>query len=235
MKRSQEFLFLSSLLIVSFLSALFPLVSHLALPESSYNFLGKTKKITLAPGSPVTQTFTTQDNNLNQIRFIINNLHLQKNDSLINRLLDSECKNEIRKKIFTQTPPEQSAYSIFSFEPISDSQGKQFCFEVTFQTKSEKRSGWPTLSATTEPSKVFSDRQLTDTNKGEVYSQQTLFLRPAYTSDSILGNLWKLTERLSQYKPAMFKGWGLIFLVGTFVLGTIIFIMGTSVYFKKEE
>lgn len=218
-KYEKEILF--TVFLLGIVAIFWTFLSSFGLGESGYNFLGKTKKLTLSPGSPVTQTFTAYENNLSQIRFVMGNVHIQDDDHLEFRLMDETCQNTLASEKFYRKPDEQGAYTIFAFPAIPNSQGKSYCFVATYLSDQNRKGEKPYLSAIDEPDPVFSGRILTDTNKGKIYASQTLFLRPVYTSGSLVSDLWQLIERLSQYKPAFLKGLTLQILLVTVVTGTL--------------
>lgn len=181
-------------------------LTNFGLGESGYNFLGKTKKVTLAPGMPVLQTFTAKENNLSQIRFDLRNVNLASGDHIDLTLMDGTCTQILTTTAFTKKPHTQGAYTVFSFPPIPTSRDTRYCFSATYFSDTNRKGEKPYLAATDIPDPVFADRTLTDSNKGKTYAGQTLFLRPAYTSGSLSEDLKGLEYRLSQYKPAFFKG-----------------------------
>lgn len=210
-------------------------LTHFGLGESDYNFLGKTKKVTLAPGMPVFQTFTAKENDLYQIRFVLGNVNLRRGEHIDLTLMDSACTQIITTGEFNTEPTMQGAYSVFSFPPIPTSRDTRYCFSVTFFSDISKKGERPYLSATDIPDPVFSDRTLTDSNKGKTYESQTLFLRPAYTSGSIWGDLRVLENRLSQYKPAFFKGVMLPLAFLLVILSTFLVYMISGKPFKESS
>lgn len=194
-------------------------LANFGLGESGYNFLGKTKRISLSE-APVTQTFTAHENNLHQIHVVLGNADIRSDESLVFRLMDETCRTIIASARFSTEPNQQGIYTLFSFPPIADSENQRYCFSATYSSD-KKRDNTPYLSATDHPDAAFSDRTLTEIRKNKTYEHQTLFLRPVYTTGSLLGNLWALVERLSQYKPDFFKDWSIVTLFGIFLAGTI--------------
>lgn len=203
------------------------------LGESGYNFLGKTKKVTLSPGAPVTQTFIAHENGLSQVRFVMGNVHLSGNDSLEFRLMDEACQNTLAADTFYRRPQKQGTYTVFSFPELPDSQGKPYCFAAMYFSDESRKGEKPYLSAMDTPDPTFADRTLTDTNKNKVYPSQTLFLRPAYTSGTLTGDLWNLIERLSQYKPGFLKGWSIAILFTILIIGSI--ALAYRLVFTREK
>ena len=160
--------------------------------ESGYNFLGKTKKITLSPEEPVTQTFTAHENNLSQIHFVMNNANIKNDGYLELQLMDGTCHDTITTKRFHSKPNKQGTYSIFEFAPIANSKDTRYCFSATYFSAENRKGEKPYLSATDVSDPLFSDRTLTDSNKNRVYPNQTLFLRPVYTSGSLIKDISEL-------------------------------------------
>lgn len=218
-KYEKEILF--TVFLIGVVAIFWTFLASFGLGESGYNFLNKTKKVTLSPGAPVTQTFTAHENNLSQVRFVMGNVILENNDFLEFRLLNETCSDTIAVKKYDTKPNEQGAYTVFAFPAIPDSLEKTYCFSATYLSDENRKGEKPYLSATDVPDPIFSDRTLTDTNKNRVYPSQTLFLRPAYTSGSLSDDLSHLIDRLSQYKPVFLKGWSIIVLFTVLIIGSI--------------
>lgn len=193
------------------------------LGESGYNFLGKTKKVTLSPGAPVTQTFTAKQNNLYQIRVVLGNADIKRGESIEFRLMNETCTETFATTNFFSKPRQQGAYTVFSFSTLPDSKERHYCFMATYFSDENRKGDKPYLSAIDEPDLAFADRTLTDSNKNKVYESQTLFLRPAYTTGSLVSDLWKLVQRLSQYKPSFLQGWSMAVLFGALLTGSVVF------------
>lgn len=212
---------LFSLFLLGIVGIFWTFLASFGLGESGYNFLGKTKKVTLAPDAPITQTFTAHENNLSQVRFVMGNVDMKNNDFLEFRLMDEACRDTVVVKKFDTKPNEQSAYTVFAFAPIINSKEKAYCFFALYTSDENRKGEKPYLAATDVSDPIFSDRTLTDTNKNKVYLSQTLFLRPVYTSGTLTSDLWSLVERLSQYKPEFLKGWSSVVLFTILVIGSI--------------
>ena len=209
-------------------------LSNFGLGESGYNFLGKTKKVTLSPGAPITQTFTAHEKNLSQIRVACGNVNLRTGETIEHSIMDENSQETLTTTVFKKKPLEQGTYTVFSFPPIQDSKDKKFCFMATYLSEENRKGDKPYLAAIDEPSTTFSDRTLTDTNRNKVYESQTLFLRPAYTSGTLSGDLSRLVDRLSQYKPDFFKGWPIVILFMILIVGSIALAF-RIVYTQEKE
>lgn len=191
--------------------------------ESGYNFLGKTKKVTLSPGEPVLQTFTARENNIHQIRIVLGNASIRRGEHIEFQLMDETCTKILAAIDFLEEPKKHGAYTIFPFPAIPDSKGKSYCFSTTYFANEKRKEDKPYISATEKPDPAFTDRMFYDSNKGKFYENQTLFFRPAYTRGSLYADLSNFLNRLSQYKPEFLKGWPilaifLLLIIGSFAL-----------------
>lgn len=196
-------------------------LSDFGIGESGYNFLGKTKKVTLSPGMPASQTFTAHENGLHQVRVVLGDADIRRGEHIGFQLMDEACATEIASVDFSGEPSKQGAYTVFPFEAISDSMGKRYCFVATYFSDENRKGDKPYLSATDDPDPTFSDRTLIDSNKERTYESHSLFLRPAYTEGSLSADLDTLLDRLSQYKPGFLKGWPIAALFTILVVGSI--------------
>lgn len=181
-------------------------LSQLAFPESHYTFNGKTKKVTLNPDMPVSGIFTAARDGMSQVNIPLGNSDIRWNEEILFELLDGECRETIATTVYTTWTPHFFTYFPFRFAPLPDSAGRQYCLRATFSSPENRKGDKPYLSATDDPDPEFLDRSFTDWGKGKTYPGQTLFLRPAYADGSMWRNLGALENRLSQYKPALFKG-----------------------------
>lgn len=197
-------------------------LSDFGIGESGYNFLGKTKKITLSPEEPVTQAFTAHENNLSQIHFVMNNANIKNDDYLEFQLMDGTCHDTITTKRFHSKPNKQGTYSIFEFAPIANSKDTRYCFSATYFSAENRKGEKPYLSATDVSDPLFSDRTLTDSNKNRVYPNQTLFLRPVYTSGSLIKDISELLQRVSQFKPLFLTETTILLIFCSLLVGTLL-------------
>ena len=222
------------LFLIGIVAIFWTFLSNFGLGESGYNFLGKTKKVTLSPGAPITQTFTAHEKNLSQIRVAFGNVHLRTGETIELSIMDENCQEALTTTALEKKPLEQGTYTVFSFPPIQDSKDKKFCFMATYLSEENRKGDKPYLAAIDESSIVFSDRTLTDTNRNKVYESQTLFLRPAYTRGTLSGDLSRLVDRLSQYKPDFFKGWPIVILFTILIVGSSVLAF-RIVYTQEKE
>lgn len=192
---------------------------NLSLPDSSYNFLGKTREVKLDPGKPVTQLFTAENNYLNQVKIIIGNLHLLPGEKIVFELADVYCENAVAHDTYQFFNLAPHIYYRFNFRKIPDSQGEIYCLQVTylspFDRDSDKR---PFIEATRDEEEPFRGWSYYDEGNQKIYENRTLKIRPAYGTGSFWSDLAMLNNRLSQYKPGLIKGL-ILPLLSIFILG----------------
>ncbi|MEK7494920.1 MAG: hypothetical protein AAB615_03560 [Patescibacteria group bacterium] len=204
----------------------------LAFPDSEYNFLGETDQIKLEKESPLTQKFTASENNLSQVKILIEKLRLLPGEEILLSLADHSCQTVLVKKSITFLTPEPHTYYRFNFPSIPDSQGKEYCLRITYLSPYDRKSKErPVLEASSE--EQFLGKSFFNEGKGKLYQDRTLKMHPAYSNDSFLGNLQELTDRISQYKAPLFKGAGLVILFGIFFLGAL--ILALWIILSKER
>lgn len=212
-------------LMIAFLSGMAAIflvfLADFGLGESGYNFFGKTKKVTLSPGLPVSQTFTARENGLYQVRVVLGNASISRGEHIEFQLMDEACTKILATVDFPGEPRKQGAYTVFPFPAIPDSGGKRYCFAATYFADENRKGDKPYISATEKPDPTFADRVLYDSNKGKSYESQTLFLRPAYTEGLFHADLGKFLDRLSQYKPEFLKGWPIVAIFSLLVVGSL--------------
>ncbi len=205
--------------------------SYLSFPDSSYNFIGTTNKVKLDPGAPVTQTFTATENNLNQIKVVFGNATITKKETVVFELADAACTHPLAQN--THRPYDSSPFIYYrlSFPAIPDSLGQTYCLVVTYFSPYDRGSDRPSLGASA--GEQFTGLSYTNTGNGRTYENRTLQMRPSYGSGSLYGDLGRLNDRLSQYKPGFLKGPFLTGIFALFFLGT--FALVYALIFRKNE
>lgn len=200
--QGQKFLLgLLSIGVVLIFSGLF---SRLSFPDSSYNFLGKDKRVELEPGKNVTQTFVARRDGLDRIKIMIGDLDtLGYRDSVSLALAERDCETLIATATITMLAPEPKIYSSFDFNRIEHSAGQTYCLKISY-TAAERPKKRPYLAASEGTS--FTDTAYFDEAKSRTYAGRSLQMRPSYSHASSWDNLRELEQRLSQYKPAFMKG-----------------------------
>jgi hypothetical protein len=217
-----EFL-LIAVFIVGILWIFGSFIGNISFPESSYNFLGESKKVKLDPGQPVFQTFTATENGLNQIKIIIGNQELEWGEKMVFELQDESCTTTIANNTLTPLTPDSHIYYRFNFPVQQNSQGRKYCFKATYFSPKDRGDERPYLAATEE--EQFQNRSYTNMGNGRTYEGRTLKMRPAYGTGSFSGDLARLNDRLSQYKPAFLKHVALTLIIALSLAGTILLVM----------
>lgn len=194
---------------------------RLLFPDSTIKFLGESKRVELAPGKPVTQVFTISENGLAGFQLFMSDTDLALSESLEFTLLDPTCSTEIRKMTRTAFALPVTRELRFTFDPIEDSLGNSYCLSVRFDDGPKAQSDRPSIRATENES--FENESYTDTGKNKTYIGRTLQVRPLYSEPSYGSRFQQLENRLSQYKPILFKGYVLAIGALTLLLGMIFF------------
>lgn len=203
----------------------------LSFPDSSYNFLGATNKVKLDSGKPVTQHFVAKENNLNQIKVILQNAEIQQGEKINFELMDADCENTLAISTHRSYHSSPFIYYRFRFAEITTSAGQTYCLRITYYSPLDRGSERPYLGASEgEP---FTGWSYFNEATNRVYENRTLQMRPSYGSGSFLGDLQQLNNRLSQYKPEFLKGASLTLLFLAFLIGTISLVW--LFIFKKED
>ncbi len=205
--------------------------ANLSFPDSSYRFLGSTKQAKLDSGKPITQIFTGEENNLNQIKIIIGDLDLQPMEKIVLELAEASCETTLARDTLTFLTPKPHIYYHFNFSPLPDSAGQTYCFKVTYFSPFDRGSDRPYLGAS--EGEQFAGWSYTNEGNNRTYENRTLQMRPSYGSGNFLGDLGRLNDRISQYKPAFLKGPVLTLIFCAFIVSTILLLW--LLVFKKED
>jgi hypothetical protein len=194
-------------------------LSSLSFPDTSYNFLGETKRVELSPGQPVTQVFSAMSDRLERIKIVMGDTHLGLTERIEFALLDATCSVVLRSATRHWYTPEPRIFTSFDFEPLVESAGQRYCLSLTYVSSARQRKDRPFIAAS--EGGAFASMSYTDAGKGRTYEHRSLHIRPSYGEATITGRLWQLENRLSQYKPAIVKGYMLL-LGGVGIAGAII-------------
>lgn len=195
---------------------------NLSFPDTSYSFLGATKKAKLDSGKPVTQVFTAKADHLNQIKIIVDDIDLRLREKIVFELADAFCETTLARDTMTLFTPKPHIYYHFNFPAIPDSAGQTYCFRVAYFSPFEGDYDRPYLGAS--EGEQFAGWSYFNEGNNRIYEDRTLQMRPAYGSGSLLNDLEQLNNRLSQYKPEFLKGTPLTLIFGILLIGTLILI-----------
>ncbi|MDP3956961.1 MAG: hypothetical protein Q8Q10_00470 [bacterium] len=227
--RSQ--ILLSLLFIGGLLLILFSFYNTLSFPDTSYNFLGASGKAKLDSGKPITQVFTAKENNLNQVKIIGGNFDLMLREKIVFELADSGCEAILASQSANFLTPSPHIYYRFNFPAIPDSAGKKYCFRVTYFSPIDRGDERPYLAIS--EGERFRGQSYINEGNNRIYENRTLQMRPAYTVGSFPGDLGRLNDRISQYKPEFLKGSALTIIFCAFIVSTISLVW--LLVFRKED
>lgn len=196
---------LVAVLVMGLFFILSDLFKDLSFPDSSYNFLGKDKRVELEPGKSVTQTFEARRDGLDGINIVINHLDtLGLRDSVKFELAEENCEDILATESISAFTPPHFIYYHFRFDRIPDSADHSYCLKVTYHA-TERKKNRSYLSA--NEGTPFADTGYFDDGKNRFYEGRSLQMRPSYSHISFRDNFLELEARLSQYKPVFIKGW----------------------------
>lgn len=205
--------------------------ANLSFPDSSYNFLGATNKVKLDPGKPVTQIFTAKENNLDQVKVVLENTGLRTGEKIDFELMDATCEKMLAQNIYHFYNFSPFIYYRLTFPAIPDSAGQTYCFKVTYFSPFDRGSDRPYLGAS--EGEQFAGWSYTNEGNNRTYENRTLQMRPSYSAGNFLGDLSRLSDRISQYKPEFLKGSALTLIFCAFIVGTISLLW--LLVFRKED
>ena len=203
--------------------------SQLHFPDSDYNFTGKKDRVRLTANKPLSQVFTAQENHLSAVKIHIGGIDLWPGEALAFELRDESCTHTLVTDRWTPLKPKPLNYTRFTFEPIPESSGQKYCAYITYTSSYDRKTNEAPFIHTNE----FNGRSYTSVSKKKTYENETLQLRPAYSTDSYLSDIWRLIERMSQFKPEFMKGFPLLLLFGLVVVGG--FLLGLWIIFANEN
>ncbi len=195
-------------------------VSNLAFPDSHYNFLGKKDQQRLAIDKPLSQQFVAQENGLSEVKFHIGNINLWPGEAIRFELRDATCEKILATDSWSPLQPKPLIYTRFNFPSIPDSKDRTYCAYITYTSSYDRKSSdAPHINTST--GEQFKDRTYTEVLKNKAHVGETLQMRPAYSSNNFFSDLWRLVERMSQYKPDFTKGIPLLILMVSVIVGSL--------------
>lgn len=201
--------------------------SGLSFSDSSFNFLGKKDSQRLKKEIGVHQNFTATEDGLTEVKLAIGNLHLLPGEQIRFELRNQECSQILATDSWNVFQPKPKTYLRFHFDRIADSQGKEYCAFIMYSSPFDRKSS-TAPRITTE--KIEGVQYYVGT---EAQENETLYLRSGYQEETLWQNIWRLIERMSQYKPEWIKGTPLLSLISAILLGS--FFLCLWIIFKAEE
>lgn len=208
---------------------LFTFFEQLAFPDARIKFLGSSKRVELTPNEPVRQVFLLTQNHFRGFQIFMGDTELSLSERLEFTLLDASCSSVLTQKTVTMLSQSPKRALQFSFDPIVNSKDVSYCLSIRYLPGFTERTKRPFIRATENDD--FQTASYTDLGKNTTYSGRSLQVRPLYASSSLIDRIQTLENRLSQYKPVLFKG--LVLTIGS--LATLLGIIFFWMLSKKTE
>ena len=208
--------------------------SGLRFPETTYNFLGSSKRVEMTVDAPVTQIFLAHEKNLEGVKIRFKNDRLYPAETIRTRLLADSCTGEeIASQTFSSFSKKGSPFRKFTFASIKASQEKQYCLMITYHSPYPQRSERPEILAS--EGGAFSRMSYTNEGKQRAYDNRSLQIRPVYGEASFGERLSRLENRLSQYKPFFMKGRMLLLGASVLFFSTLfLWLLTQQITHKKD-
>lgn len=195
--------------------------SLLEFPDSSVPLVKGDPMIKLDEDEKMTQKFIANRNNLTKIELLLRTPGPKPNDKVKMQIADENCQKILRGGTLEKSYLASSNLYEFSFDKISDSQGKTFCMITTFNPeKTSAKALQFFTSANKQPQ--FSVKNLTT---GEEDLAQELSLRTVHTNDHWWQNLNELSQRISQYKPWFLKNYFIDVIILVFLILSVALVV----------
>ncbi len=200
-------------------------VNQTALPESGFDFGGKRKEI-LHPQKPLTQTFhSSQD--FFAVDLGLRNVGSNLPGQISIELRDQNCQTVLAQAIVkNQRIKNHRFYRVEFPRHTRDNpfRSGKYCLRLLYQTTEPlSKSKFPQLSSSKRAYRE--DEKLINTGAKNPHRDRRAVLRTVYDEGSFLNNARELNNRLSQYKPEVFKGTALTVLALLFVVGTLTLVL----------
>lgn len=190
----------------------------LSFSDQSVSFEEESKKEKMNPNSPIIQKITAKKDNFNQVYVSVNKFSADFGEKVILEVADENCEEIIAQSKIDAFSWNSPGYEKFHFRTIPDSKDKTYCLKFTYVPFKKEQDKKVYIS-----SYPLEGSSLINTGKSiEEQKNRTLKLKPAYENNSAWQNFSHLIERMSQYKPAFFKGF---FLESIFILSFVLIIL----------
>lgn len=189
----------------------------LSFSDSSVYFLDK-ERLFLAEDTILTQRFIAAENHLSSLGIPIDKSALRPpKGTLVISLKDSTCQKILATEEINLLHIFYSRIQKISFSPLPESKGRQYCFEAIYSLdETQKREG-EFINLWRSPSPQFATTFFSD--NAQIVKGYSLIFKPYYDTPSAQQSLTRLVQRMSQYKPNIFKGGAIILLsVASFIV-----------------
>ncbi len=193
---------LLGLLFVGLILIFGSLIKNFSFPDQNWS-LEKGEKIGISSekNKEVIQKFVASKNNLSRIDILFGNSKIEKGGTLKLELFDKSCEKLLREDKIRTTKINSENFFTFTFPKIQKTANEILCIKLSFYdwNSDKKRNAQIFARDNIIPENVFFSINQ------EALKGKSLSMRPAYQEDSWKENIWKLGERISQYKPWFLK------------------------------
>lgn len=198
--------------IVMFFAVFWKFSTLLYFPEANI-YLKKGLVVKIWPQETLIHKFTAQRSNLSKVEVLLRSpgIKYKNGDKVEMKIADENCQ-----KILHTGELKDSFFNIenlyeFKFNPISDSEKKEFCLMATFLPIKDSAKSLQFFKIGEEENQPYS-------------------IRPVYKNQNILQDIGELNQRISQYKPWFLKHYYLyavsfLFLLLSFSLVIILILI----------
>jgi hypothetical protein len=226
----EKFITLKNVFVLATILVLFLVFGRMAkewaFPDTTW-ILEKGDKIGIDDKKSAEQKFVASENNLARIDMLLGNSDIGKNGTLNLKIMDESCQKEIRQSRIKTSKIDSDKEFKFTFPKIKDSQGKTLCLKLSFFS-SKGKDAQLFIVDNTRPENIS---LLVDKKE---YPGKSLSMRPAYQKDTWRGNIWRLIEEISQYKPSFLKNISLL-LIFTFSIILSIATIAIAIFLLDNE
>lgn len=193
---------LLGLLVIGLVLIFGSLIKNFSFPDQNWN-LKKGEKIGISSekNEEVIQKFIASKDNLSRVDIFLGNSKIEKGGTLQLELFDGSCEKLLRKDTIRTTKINSENFFTFTFPKVQKTANETLCIKLSFYdwNNDKNRSAQIFARDNIMPENVFFSINQ------EIMKGKSLSMRPAYQENSWRENIWKLGERISQYKPWFLK------------------------------
>lgn len=197
--------------------------ARLSFPHD-YRVFERDDKDKLTPDKSIHQPFTAIRNNLDQVNIMFDNYPPPAGEKVSVLIRNETCRELLRTGTVILPHASPKTYEEFKFKPIPDSKGKNYCLDIHYEAKKERKNR-PAVYVF--ESEIETDTYIT-TKSNKPHPGETIVFRPAYSEGSLGDNLGELNRRISAYKPGFLNGNVLYWLFGGYIIlsaGLVVFLL----------
>ncbi|HBO16841.1 MAG TPA: hypothetical protein DD451_02470 [Candidatus Moranbacteria bacterium] len=198
------------------------LIKNFSFPDQNWN-LEKGKKIGISSekNEEVIQKFIASKDNLSRIDIFLGNSKIERGGTLQLELFNKSCEKLLRKDKIRTTRIKSENFFTFTFPKIQKTANEILCIKLSFYdwNSDKNRSAQVFVRDNILPENVFFSINQ------EIIKGKSLSMRPAYQENSWRENIWKLSERISQYKPWFLKNMIILSVLVIAIISSILLVV----------